>query len=97
MPYSNVLQRASMIFIQHGILEGQVTGATVRHQELLDRLVMLGGLMQIFRLAIRQTAKTAIARLVLLLAVLLDLPLSGTLTSTHALQISTLTQCHGTH
>lgn len=86
-----------MVFIQHGILKSQVTGATVWHQELLDRLVVFRGLMKVLWLAICQAAKAAIARLVLLLAILLNLTLCGALTGTHALQVGSLPQCHSAH
>jgi len=86
-----------MVLVQHSILEGQVTGATVWHQELLDRLMVFRGLMKVLWLAICQTTKAAIARFVLFLAVLLNLTLCGPLTGAHALQVGSLAQCNGAH
>lgn len=86
-----------MVFVEHGVLKGQMARPAVRHQKLLDGLVMLGGLVKILGLAVGQTAEAAIARLMLLLAVLLNLPLGGALPCAHALKIGTLIESHLAH
>jgi len=53
--------------------------------------------MKILGLAVGQAAQTTVARLVLLLAILLDLALCGALAGTHTLQVSSLVEGHLTH
>lgn len=86
-----------MVLVEHGILKGQMARPAVRHQELLDGLVMLGGLVKILGLTVGQTAEAAIARLMLLFAVLLNLALGGALPCAHALKISALVKGHLAH